>query len=950
MLKKKIAFTLLLICCSLFQLMGQNSRRISGNVIDSAKTGIPNVKVKLITNKDTLNTMTDEDGKFRFSKINSDIVSLQVSSLGYIEFTGKYTFTEKERQKQLEPIQLKMSSQMLKEVVIKGKPNPVRFLQDTVEYNAAAYQVNEGDNVADLLKQFPGLEIDDKYNVKTMGKEMVKLRINGKDFFTNNVKDFIGRLPAGIVSKIQVIDDFGDEANFTGIKVGEPIKMLNIVTKPGMNRGVFGNISGDAGTNDMIGSGGQVNLWKESRQSSANANVNSSNNGAGNSRSIGIGLSHNDKLGKNSEGGFNYSFNNNGSAFSREQVLESLNPEGNSVNNSKNDGKTAGGNHNLGWNINYNNKKMFVQGSVNGSYGNSDYQNSSVNNQYGLNRQDIKTSNSSKGIAPNISASINLSKKLKNTKNSFSARTLFALSGNNSDQNINTSTRYYDKITGEFKKDSILNRDLNSKFRSQHVDIGFNYSIGLKKPKDTLGRQSINISYNGSADRSFTEASTFVFDNNSDKISFVDSLSTSFQTTSLNQSLGISYNYNANKMHYNFGINARPNILINKDMKISETIRNNTFNYSPNLNFSRNLAVGKTFSVNYQGANNNPTINQLQPLRNAQNLQNIIVGNPNLKSSFNHNLNTDFNYVNIKSGKSFRLGVNALVTQREIVEHVILTPDTLESFKQITRYENVNGNYQFNGNYDVNIPIRKNKYSLSYSGTIGFSNRAVIFNNKKAFGKGLNFSQRLSGRLMMKKFSINSDVSYSITNNNNTSSLYNFSEYQPIGIGQINAPAFFKTSNFTTTLNGNLSLKKLRLNASMSYNINHNDAAGAQSIKDIGNLNMNFFGHLTVRKSYFIDANITKRTTYGYAFENPNPLIINANLGKSFLKDKSLSMSIRCSDLLGQGNNISRVVTGNTIIDSRNKQQTRLFSINLSYDLSRFGGQHFRVDQNEFNR
>ncbi len=55
-------------------------------------------------------------------------------------------------------------------------------------------------------------------------------------------------------------------------------------------------------------------------------------------------------------------------------------------------------------------------------------------------------------------------------------------------------------------------------------------------------------------------------------------------------------------------------------------------------------------------------------------------------------------------------------------------------------------------------------------------------------------------------------------------------------------------------------------------------------------------------------------------------------------------MSIRGNDLLGQGNNLSRMVSGNTIIDSRSKQQTRVISINLSYSLSTFGGKHFAVD------
>ncbi len=916
-------------------------------MIDTAKAAIPNVKVMIILDKDTLTTQTDDDGNFSMSKINADKFSVQVSMLGYYGLKADYTFTEKEKHKRLEAFMLKMSSQMLKEVVIKGKPNPVRFMQDTVEFNADAFQVNEGDNVADLMKQFPGMEIDENYNVKTMGKDMIKLRINGKDFFTNNVKDFIGRLPAGIVSKIQVIDDFGDEANFTGIKIGEPIKMLNIVTKPGMNKGIFGNLSSNAGTNDMIGSNGRMNLWNDTRQSSADVNLSTSNNGAGTSRSLGIGLSHNDKMGKNGQSGFSYSFNNNTNAFSNEQVTETINPEGNFTNSSKRKGENGGSDHNANWNINYNNKKVFIQGYVMGGYNHSDNQNLSFSNQYGLIRQDLKNNNSSNGSAPNVNANISISKKLRNQKNSFSAKAAFGLSGNSRDQYISTNTIYYDKNTGAFLKDSLLTRDLNSRSNSQNLSFGFNYSIGLKKPKDTLGRQSLNFSYNGAVSQSMNEVSTFVFDNKTNEVSFVDSLSTSFSTISFNQTLGINYNYGSSKNRYSIGFNARPNIMTNRDLRLTRTIKNNTFNYSPNLNYGKTIAKGKTLSFNYQGSNNNPTINQLQPIRNTQSLQNIIVGNPDLKPSFSHNLNGSFNYSHIKSGRSLQVGVNASTTQREIVDHVILVPDTLNSLKQITRYENVDGNYQVSGNYNFNIPIKSNKYSFSYSGSMGFSNRAVIFNNKKTFGKGLNFSQRFAGSMTTKKITLNTQAAYTITNNNNTNSLYRFSEYQPIGIGQITAPTFFKTISFNSSLNGSLRLKNLTLNTGINYNTSHSDPTGDQAIRDISNINMNLSGRLTIIKSYFISFNTSKRLNYGYALANSNPLIINTTLGRNFLKDKNLSLTVSGNDLLGQGNNISRMVSGNTIIDSRNKQQTRVFSLNLNYNLSRFGGRHFRVN-NEF--
>lgn len=935
------AFMLFFIFCIALRSSAQSNRKISGKVTDTAGIAIPNVKVTVVAGKDTLTAHTDEYGDFTCPKINAAQLSLLFAAVGYQELKSDYSFPDKEKNGRLGAVRLKLSGQTLKEVVVRAKPNPIRFMQDTVEYNAAAFSVEDGDNVADLMKQFPGMEIDNEYNVKVGDKPMTKLRINGKDFFTNNVKDFIGRLPAGIVSKIQVIDDFGDLANFTGVKTGEPQKMLNIVTKPGMNKGAFGNAAANAGTNDMIGGMAQFNLWNDNKQSSANVNASTSNNGAGRSQQFGVGLSHNDKFGKNSSGGFGYNFNDNSSAFSREQVTESLNPEGNFTNNTKSDGFNKGASHNLRWNMNFNNSKIFMQTAVNGGYNYSGNQSTSFIQQSGLIRQDLRNSNSSTNNSPSLNGNISFSKKLK--KNIFTANASFSLNNNSSGQHISTNTLYYDKTTGALLKDSLLNRDVDSRTNGHNLSFGFNYSIGLKKPKDTLARQSLNFNYSGSANSSANKVNTFVFDNMSNRVSLVDSLSTSFSSLAFNQSLGVNYNYGANKYRYNVGFNANANLLSNHDLRLRQTFVNNTFNYSPSMNYSRTLSPSKTLSFYYMGNTRSPTLNQLQPVRNAQSLQNILVGNPDLKSSFTHNLNGSFNYAQ-KSGRSLQVGISASATQNEIMSDVTLLPDTLNSLKQVTRYENVNGNYQVSGNYMIHIPIKQNKLSVSYSGRSGFSNRVILFNHQKNSGNGFNFSQQVSGNLSLKKLSLGANVSYSITNNNSSGQRYGGYEYPSVGIGQIVAPTFFRTSNLGASLQSNLRFDKMRFNASIMYSTSHNDGDENQVVKNNSDINLNLGGSFTIHKTYFLDFSAAKRINYGYALPTSNPLFVNAGLGKSLLKNRSLNMSLRANDLLAQGNKITRSVSGNTIVDSRNIQPTRVFTLNLNYNISKFGGRNFRVD------
>jgi hypothetical protein len=922
----------------------QSNKRVSGLVVDSAKTGINNANVVLIAGTDTLRTSTDSEGYFSFSKIKLETFSLSINAMAYKSYSNTYTFS-KDKHLEINTIELKYAPNMLKTVEIKGKPNPIRIMQDTIEYNAAAFQVLEGDNVADLIKQFPGMEVDNDYNVKTQGKDMVKLRINGKDFFTNNIQDFIGKLPAGIVSKVQVIDDYGDEANFTGLKIGEPTKMLNIVTKPGMNKGKFGNATVNGGTNDQIGSRFNGNLWNDTKQSSGNIAYSTSNNGAGTSENIQISTNHRDKLGKHGGIGVNYNFMGNNSAFRSEQAIETLNPIGTFYTKSQSNGQNKNNGHNLMADLNYNTKKIFLNGMLGASYNSSKGDNFYLNNQTGVIRQDLKNNNQSQNNSPRMNGNVSFSKILKNRDNSLSASLGFSTNATNADQNISTNTLYYDKDTQILKKDSLLNRNLITESTSQNVNMSFNFGLGLKKPKDSLARRSLNFNYNVSIGNSNSEVSTFVFNNLNHLAQYVDSLSTNYTSLFINQSLGINYNYSSKKIRYNFGLNARPSLMYNHYINLNQKIKNNNLNYAPNLNLSKTISKGKTISLSYTGNNNAPSINQMQPIRNSQNLQNVVIGNPNLKPFFNHRLSSNFNYVNAKSGVSMMSMLNFSTTQNEIVSNVILVADTLNSLKQETRFENTNGTYNGSGSYTLNVPIKKNKYSFSFGSTLGISNRALFVNNIKRFNKGFNFSQQLRGSMNLKKFSASGSVNYGFSSNTNVLNTGSINELYYLNLGQISGTTFFNTHTFRADLNNSLRLKKLTVNSSVNYSFTKSNAEfNTNSIRNVESLDMNLSSRLTIKKSYYLGVNASKRINSGYSLANVNPLILNTSLTKAFLKNQSLNLSVNANDLLNQGNNLSRNISGNSIIDSRSNQVTRVLTVALTYNLSQFGGKTFRVD------
>ncbi len=909
-------------------------------MVDTAGNDIKHAHVLLMADNDTLSTATNEEGYFTFTKIKAATFSLKISAAGYKTFNGTYAFN-RENALKLGPITLKPEVHLLKEVVVKAKPNPIRIAQDTIEYNAAAYQVLEGDNVADLLKQLPGLEVDADYNTTTMGKEMVKLRINGKDFFTNNVRDFIGKLPAAIVSKIQVIDDFGDLANFTGVKTGEPVKMLNIVTKPDMNHGAFGTANITGGTNDMFGGGGNVNLWKDSRQSSGAMGYNTSDNGAGTAQSMNLNASHSEEVNKNMRYDVHYNLQCNKNAHTSEQTIETLNPLGTFFNKTVSAGKNEHNNHGFNGNINYNDKKVFIHSNVNVAYNKNDDNNTSANNQWGVIKQDFDNNSGSAAKSPSVNARLTLSKIFKDKKNNMSAEFGITNSSNSSDQYISTRMRYYDKTTEALEKDSLLNRNLFTDNTSQRFNVRFNYSLGLKKPKDTLARQSLNLTYALSAGKTTSTVQTYVIDQLGNKPAFVDSLSTDYTSVIINQSAGLSYGYSGKRERYNLGINANPVMLSNYHIHLGQKTRNNTLNYSPSINLSRTISEGKTISFDYHGSSSNPTIDQLQPVRNTENLQNIVIGNPDLKPSFSHNIISGYNFSDPKTGVSLQSGLNFNTTRNEIVTNVVLVLDTLNSYRQETRFENTNGNHGLSGHYMLNIPLSKNKYSIFYSGQIGASNKVVFINNNRRHSKGMNVSQQLRGMLHSKNLTADAKLSYNYNGKNN---VLNQNPIVDV-LGQVNGTAFFRTHNYMADLNGALRTNKFSFNAKMNYSLtmNRGDGVTAQ-FNNIQMLVLSFSAKGTIKKTFHANINASKTFNTGYATANTNPFIINAGISKKFLKDQSLSFNLHASDLLNQRNNLVRYISGSSIIDRRTNQATRVFTAGLSYNLSKFGGQGFRVE------
>lgn len=232
---------ILLVVLFTSRLFAQTGREVSGVVRDTTGTEISGATVKLISAQDSLATRTNQDGVFVFRNVRMSQFTISVTSLGFqpvsirslnAEGTGRIVLNP--------PIVLKPGASMLDEVVVTGAP-PVRIAEDTIEYRASDFKLKPGAVMEDLVKRLDGVEVDKDGNVTAQGKAVTRVRMNGKDFFGGDVKTATKNIPVDAIDKIQVIDDYGDQANFTGVREGEPETIINITTLPGRNKGLIAN-------------------------------------------------------------------------------------------------------------------------------------------------------------------------------------------------------------------------------------------------------------------------------------------------------------------------------------------------------------------------------------------------------------------------------------------------------------------------------------------------------------------------------------------------------------------------------------------------------------------------------------------------------------------------------------------------------------------------------------
>ncbi|HTH29873.1 MAG TPA: carboxypeptidase-like regulatory domain-containing protein, partial [Lacibacter sp.] len=264
---KKLLLLLLIISTSVS--VKAQTAGIPGKVTDSTGSkGLDKATVKLVEKNfpyDTSRTSTNAKGEFSFAKIPTSTYSIVISYTGYKPMIKEF-FKPSAGVSNIDLGELVLVNSYLdlKEIVIEAPA--VTMKEDTVEYRAGAFQTKPNATTEELLKKLPGVQVDREGNVTAQGKAVTRVKVNGKDFFSGDPKTATKEIPADMIDKVQVIDDYGDQSSASGIRDGEPEKIINLQLKKDKNKGIFGRAQAGYGTNDRYTGALTINRFNNSKQ------------------------------------------------------------------------------------------------------------------------------------------------------------------------------------------------------------------------------------------------------------------------------------------------------------------------------------------------------------------------------------------------------------------------------------------------------------------------------------------------------------------------------------------------------------------------------------------------------------------------------------------------------------------------------------------------------------
>ena len=763
----------------------------------------------------------------------------------------------------------------------------------------------------ELVKKLPGAEIDDEGNVKINGKDLSKIMVDGKEFFGGDVKTGLKNLPVDMIEKLKTYDKKSDLARITGIDDGEEETVLDLTVKKGMNQGWFGNADVAGGTEDRYMGRFMLNRFVDKTQvsvvGSAN-NVNDQgfsggggpprwrrNNGLTATKMLGVNFAtQTDKLELGGSARYNYQDGDIASIGSTEDFLPNGNSYSNSNSRQRNKAKNFNADFRLEWkpdsmtniifrpNFSYG-KTDNLSGSESGTFDSDPYSlvtdpNNWLNLEKILNPDDdplrsirinaINSGSLSDNKSVSTDATLQLNRKLNDKGRNVTFRGRFGYTNNDNNQYTESETHYFKLLNYLQTGDSVL-------IRNQYIATptkNYNYSAQLTYSEPIARATFLQFSYQFQYKYSESDKTTYDLQGFPDwglstqlptgyEEHAVDSLGKYAEYRYYNHDASVSLRFIREKYQLSAGMSFQPqhSVLSYKrgDYMIDTT--RNVFNFAPNLDLRIRFSKVSQLRMTYRGRSSQPSMENLLPIVDNSNPQNVRIGNPGLKPSFTHNMRFFYNTYNAEKQRGIMSHVNFSATQNSISNSRVYNSET---GGWTTTPKNINGNWNAFGMFGFNTALPNKKYTINSFSNANYQNNVAYLTS----GKGADAVER-----------------------KNTTTNLTLGE-------RLNAA--YRNDWFEFGLNG-----------SISYSI-EKDKLTPDNNQEPYTFSYGANTQISILWNMTLSTNIANQSRRGYTDSsmNRNELIWNAQLSQTFLKGNA-TVSFEMYDILKKQSNISRSLT-----------------------------------------
>lgn len=907
-LKKLIPLLILCLISSNFSFsQNKNGLNITGKVEDTLNhKPVVNAIAILIRLRDSVMVgfkRTDENGRFEFKNLPIDTVQMIVSHPKFLDKTFYFFSSEGNSTFNIPSIVLPDLGHQMDEVTVFAYRNPVYYSGDTLVYIADSFKVRPNAVVEDLLKELPGIEVNKDGSITSQGKAIAKVYVDGDEFFGDDPTIATKNLAAKGIKKVEVYEERNEDAGESG---DETIQVMNLELKDAYKKGYFGRVSGATdfmkyyegevlvnyfnndlkvsvfglatntprsgfsfsdkrkfGLNDDDGRGfneDQVFDWRQS------------DNNVGIPQTFSSGFYFTDKLGKKKRTklGVNYTFNQNSLNTKADETSQYFLTDTTYNTHLLSDHKSKDQSHVLNLHFTQQLDSLSTLEII-PRFTYETISQDNIDNTDFISAGDKLERNSyvgsfNKGISTNFSTEAIYEKKFKKRNRFFRARYKFMNIQNSSDGTLQSNNTFFvaDTSFGLPMIDQAKNNFSN--------DMNHDVSLRYVEPFNLKFKMELkyHLNYNNGRQSKLTHNSL------NGNYSLLDSLySNKFENNRILNRFGVYFIFESKKHRVRLGAAGRNVLMNNLNLFNKKEIHQNISNILPSFSYRYKFNQAHRIYFRYFATSAQPKISQLQPFTNNINPNRILVGNADLKPSYTHNFNFQYNIYKPLSGHYIFLGATFAATNNGFS-----TEMDYDNFgRTTTKTINTNGNQNGFVYVGAGIPFLSRKIKLKPGFTGNYFKTKSIINGLSNTTTNLGATGRVS--LEFDFDSLYFDMGANFTYSSPKSTLNN-STNQP-----------YTTQIYTASFEWYLPLG-FSIKTDAAYTINGKRANG---------YNIDYF-------------------------------IWNASVSKSFLKQQNLILAIEANDMLNQNITATRSISSNIITDNKTKIISRYFLLRLTYKFS----------------